>query len=99
MGGNSNPDCTEGSEQASHNIDKRSGQLFPLSLNVWYHMAKVMYEGDDFRRMHRTDMLALEHLVASGKTGIHEISYKDTKIKVEIRKKGMDTVVKRFRAI
>ena len=62
-------------------------------------MVKVIYEGDDFRRMLRTDMLALERLVATGKTGIHEIKYKDTKIKVEIRKKGMDIVVKRFRAI
>jgi hypothetical protein len=62
-------------------------------------MVKVIYEGDDFKRMHRTDMLALERLVASGKTGIHEIQYKDTKIKVEIKKKGMDIVVKRFRAI
>ena len=62
-------------------------------------MVKVIYEGDDFRRMLRTDMLALERLVASGKTGIHEITYKDTKFKVEIRKKGMDIVVRRFRAI
>ena len=60
---------------------------------------KVIYEGDDFRRMLRTDMLALERLVASGKTGIHEVKYKDTKIKVEIRKKGMDIVVRRFRAV
>jgi hypothetical protein len=62
-------------------------------------MVKVIYEGDDFKRMHRTDMLALERLVASGKTGIYEIKYKDTKIKVEIKKKGMDIIVKRFRAI
>ena len=34
-----------------------------------------------------------------GKTGIHEITYKDTKIKVEIKKKGSDVVVKRFRAV
>ncbi len=62
-------------------------------------MVKVIYEGDDFKRMHRADMLALERLVASGKTGIHEIKYKDKKIKVEIKKKGMDIVVKRFRAM
>jgi hypothetical protein len=62
-------------------------------------MVKVIYEGDDFKRMHRTDLLALERLVASGKTGIHEVKYKDTKIKVEIKKKGMDIVVKRFRTM
>ena len=62
-------------------------------------MVKVIYDGDDFNRMLRSDKIALERLVASGKTGIHEIKYKDTKIKVEIKKKGMDIVVKRFRAI
>jgi hypothetical protein len=62
-------------------------------------MVKVIYEGDDFKRMHRSDLLALERLVASGKTGIHEITYKDTKIKVEIKKKGSDMIVKRFRTI
>jgi hypothetical protein len=62
-------------------------------------MVKVIYEGDDFKRMHRTDLLALQRLVDSGKVGIHEVTYKDTKIKVEIKKKGMDIIVKRFRAI
>lgn len=62
-------------------------------------MGKIIYEGDDFKRMPRADMLALERLVSSGKLGIHEVKYKDTKFKVEIKKKGMDTVVKRFRAI
>jgi hypothetical protein len=62
-------------------------------------MVKVTYEGDDFKRMLREDKIALERLVSSGKTGIHEIKYKDTKIKVEIKKKGMELVVKRFRAI
>jgi hypothetical protein len=62
-------------------------------------MVKVVYEGDDFKRMPRADMIAVERLVASGKMGIHEVKYKDTKIKIEIKKKGMDTVVKRFRAI
>ncbi|MDD1685557.1 hypothetical protein [Methanoregula sp.] len=62
-------------------------------------MVKVVYEGDDFKRMLRSDKLALERLVAQGKTGIHEVKYKDTTIKVEIKKKGMDLVVKRFRAI
>jgi hypothetical protein len=62
-------------------------------------MVKVIYEGDDFKRMHRTDMLALQRLIDAGKTGIHEITYKETKIKVEIKKKGSDVVVKRFRAM
>ncbi len=62
-------------------------------------MGKVIFEGDDFRRMPRADLIAVERLVASGKLGIHEVKYKDTKFKIEIRKKGMDTVVKRFRAM
>jgi hypothetical protein len=62
-------------------------------------MVKVIYEGDDFKRMHRTDLLALQRLVDSGKLGIFEVAYKDTKFKVEIKKKGMDVVVKRFRAM
>ncbi len=62
-------------------------------------MVKVIYEGDDFRRMLRSDKLALERLVSSGKLGIVEVKYKDSTIKVEIKKKGMDIVVKRFRAI
>jgi hypothetical protein len=62
-------------------------------------MVKVIYEGDDFKRMPRADLIALERLVASGKLGIHEVKYKDTKFKVEIKKKGMDIVVKRFRAM
>jgi hypothetical protein len=62
-------------------------------------MVKVTYEGDDFKRMLREDKIALERLVASGKIGIHEIKYKDTRIKVEIKKKGMELVVKRFRAV
>ena len=62
-------------------------------------MARVIYEGDDFKRMLRTDKLALERLVDARKFGIHEVKYKDSTIKVEIKKKGMDIVVKRFRAI
>ena len=62
-------------------------------------MVKVIYEGDDFKRMHRTDLSALQRLVDAKKFGIHEITYKDTKIKVEIKKKGSDIVVKRFRAM
>jgi len=63
-------------------------------------MVKVTYEGDDFKRMHRTDLLALQRLVDAKKFGIHEVKYKDTTIKVEIKKKGLsDIVVKRFRAM
>ncbi|NMB77488.1 MAG: hypothetical protein GYA23_00140 [Methanomicrobiales archaeon] len=62
-------------------------------------MGKVIYEGDDFNRMLRADKIALERLVASGKLGIFEVKYKEGTIRVEIKKKGMDTVVKRFRAI
>jgi hypothetical protein len=62
-------------------------------------MGKVIYEGDDFKRMLRTDMLALQRIVDARKFGIHEIRYKDTRIKVEIKKKGDDILVKRFRPI
>jgi len=49
--------------------------------------------------MPRADLLAVERLVKSGKLGIFEVKYKETKFKIEIKKKGMDTVVKRFRAM
>ena len=62
-------------------------------------MVKVVYEGDDFKRMHRTDMLALQRMVDARKFGIFEVKYKDTKIKVEIKKKGDDIVVKRWRPV
>ena len=61
-------------------------------------MAKVIYEGDDFKRMHRSEMAALQRLVNAGKLGIFEVAYKDAKIRVEIKRKGMDIVVKRWRA-
>jgi len=63
-------------------------------------MVKITYEGDDFKRMHRTDLLAIQRLVDAKKFGIHEVKYKDTTIKIEIKKKGLsDIVVKRFRAM
>lgn len=62
-------------------------------------MVKVIYEGDDFKRMLRTDVQKLERLVEAKKFGIFEVDYKDGKIKVEIKKKGNDVVVKRWRAI
>ena len=60
-------------------------------------MGKVIYEGDDFKRMLRTDLLALQHLVGAKKFGIFEVAYRQGKIKVEIKKRGDDIVVKRFR--
>jgi len=62
-------------------------------------MVKVIYEGDDFKRMLRTDLQKLERLVESKKLGIFEVDYKEGKIKVEIKKKGDAILVKRFRAI
>ncbi|MCJ7741460.1 MAG: hypothetical protein MUO95_02080 [Methanoregula sp.] len=61
-------------------------------------MVKVIYEGDDFKRMTRKDMLKLQQLVDAKKIGIFEVDYKEGKIKVEIKKKGDDIVVKRWRA-
>jgi hypothetical protein len=62
-------------------------------------MTKVLYEGDDFRRMLRTDMVALQRLVDAKKFGIFEVAYKGSKIKVEIKKKGADIIVKRWRPV
>lgn len=62
-------------------------------------MGKVVYEGDDFRRMLRADMAALQRLVDAKKLGIFEVRYKEGKIKVEIKKKGDDIVVKRWRPV
>jgi hypothetical protein len=61
-------------------------------------MANVRYEGDDFKRMMRKDMLKLQQLVDAKKVGIFEVDYKEGKIKVEIKKKGDEIIVKRWRA-
>jgi hypothetical protein len=61
-------------------------------------MVKVSYEGDDFKRMTRKDMLKLQQLVDAKKVGIFEVEYKEGKIKVEIKKNGDDIIVKRWRA-
>jgi hypothetical protein len=61
-------------------------------------MVTVIYEGDDFKRMMRTDMLKLQRLVDLKKIGIFEVDYKDGKIKVEIKKRGDDIIVKRWRS-
>jgi len=60
-------------------------------------MVKVIYEGDNFKRMLRTDMIALQHLVDTKKIGIFEVDYKEGKIRVEIKKKGNDIIVKQCR--
>jgi hypothetical protein len=62
------------------------------------NMTNVIYEGDDFKRMTRKDMQKLQQLVDSKKMGIFEVDYKDGKIKVEIKKRGDDTIVKRWRS-
>jgi hypothetical protein len=61
-------------------------------------MVKVIFEGDDFKRMTRKDMLKLQQLIDTKKVGTFEVDYKEGKIKVEIKKKGDDIVVKRWRA-
>jgi hypothetical protein len=62
-------------------------------------MVRVIYDGDDFKRMLRTDMQKLQRLVDTQKLGIFEVDYKEGKIKVEIKRKGNDIIVKRWRAI
>jgi hypothetical protein len=49
--------------------------------------------------MHRTDMIALQRLVDVKKFGMSVVVYKDTRIKVGIKKKGDDIVVNRWRPI
>jgi hypothetical protein len=61
-------------------------------------MVKVSFEGDDFKRMTRKDMLKLHQLIDTKMVGTFEVDYKEGKIKVEIKKKGDDIVVKRWRA-
>jgi hypothetical protein len=61
-------------------------------------MVNVIYEGDDFKRMMRKDMQKLQQLVDAKKMGIFEVDYKDGKIKVEIKKRGDDIIVKRWRS-
>ena len=61
-------------------------------------MVKVSFEGDDFKRMTRKDMLKLQQLDDAKKMGIFEVDNKEGKIKGEIKKKGDDIVVKRWRA-
>lgn len=62
-------------------------------------MGKVIYDGDFIKRMTRADTLALQRIVDAKKTGIFEVTYGEGKIKVEIKKKGNDIVVTRFRAM
>jgi RNase P/RNase MRP subunit p29 len=64
-----------------------------------FFLGKVVFEGDDFRRMLRADMTALQRLVDAKKLGVFEVKYKDGKIKVEIKKKGDDIIVKRWRPV
>jgi hypothetical protein len=95
---NRQAECTFRPDAVTHNIDKPAGSFIIVS-GCGEAMVKVVYEGDDFKRMLRADKIALERIVSSGKTGIFEVKYKDATIKVEIKKRGMDLVVKRFRAI
>ena len=59
-------------------------------------MGKVIYEGDNFKRMLRADMASLKQLVDAKKYGIFEVKYKERKIRVEIKKRGDDIIVKQY---
>ena len=72
-------------------------EQFINSTEVRY-VVNVIYEGDDFKRMTRNDMQKLQRFVDSKKMGIFEVDYKDGKIKVEIKKRGDDIIVKRWRS-
>jgi hypothetical protein len=62
-------------------------------------MATVVFVDDDFRRMSRTDMAKLQRIIASGKYGVHKVSYNDKQINVEIKKTGDKIQVKIARII
>jgi hypothetical protein len=57
-------------------------------------MTTVVFVDDDFRRMPRTDMAKLQRIIASGKYGVHKISFKDKEINVEIKKQGDKILVR-----
>jgi hypothetical protein len=57
-------------------------------------MATVVFIDDEFKRMPRADMAKLERIIASGKYGIHKVSFKDKPINVEIKKLGDKIQVK-----
>jgi hypothetical protein len=62
-------------------------------------MATVVFVDDDFRRMPRSDMVKLQRIIASGKYGVHKVSYNDKQINVEIKKIGDKIQVKVARII
>lgn len=92
------PERGLGQNIKSHYIHTVSGQSILIKMRV-KTMVKVIYEGDDFKRMMRKDMLKLQQLVNANKMGIFEVDYKEGKIKVEIKKKGDDIVVRRYRTM
>ena len=57
-------------------------------------MATVVFVDDDFRRMPRADMAKLQRIIASGKSGVHKVSFKDREINVEIKKQGDKILVR-----
>jgi hypothetical protein len=59
-------------------------------------MVKLVYEGDVFKRLSRADMALLQRNAEGGKLGIYEVPYGTGKVKIEIKKKGSDVVLKRF---
>ncbi len=59
-------------------------------------MVKTILEGDIFKRLTRADMAMLQRNADTGKFGIYEVAYGTGRIKVEIKKKGSDVVMKRF---
>ena len=62
-------------------------------------MATVVFVDDDFRRMPRADMAKLERIIASGKYGVHKISFKEKQVNVEIKKQGDKILVKLSRVM
>jgi hypothetical protein len=60
-------------------------------------MAKVTFEGEDFRRMTRTDMAHVMRLVDEKKFGRHEVPFRDKTITIEIVRQETGILVKRIR--
>lgn len=44
--------------------------------------------------MPRADMAKLQRIIASGKSGVHKVSFKDREINVEIKKQGDKVLVR-----
>ncbi|MGA2104612.1 hypothetical protein [Methanoregula sp.] len=57
-------------------------------------MTTVVFVDDDFRRMPRTDMAKIQRIIASGKFGVHKVSFGDRTVNIEVKKQGDKIMVR-----